>query len=126
LFDRDHPRDVVADGRDQRRPGRFELQPPLVADAAGHERAAALLTLDEALPLQQLDGLANGDASDLELAFQLVEGGDLLARLPLPILDPAPQSGCDLQIERYATALIGARQLGHVLWSYRSNLRMPH
>ena len=110
---RDHARHVVPDCRDQGRPGRLELEPPLVANPLGHEGATALLAMNEAFLLQQVDRLANGHPRHLELLLQLLERRDLLARLPLSVLDAPAQCVRQLHVERDAAALVGTCQVRH-------------
>ena len=47
------------------------------------ERAAALLAVQQPFLAQDIDGLAHGDARDLELAFEFDQRRNLLSGQPL-------------------------------------------
>ncbi len=86
----------------------LQLQPAVVLDAAVHKCASALTALQNPIGLQGIDGLAQCDAGDLEIRFQLLERRDLIANLPLSRLDPPAERRGDLKIERHPAALIGS------------------
>ena len=97
---------AVADRRDQAVPVGGELDPAVVVGRLGDERAAALERLQQALSLQQVDGLAHGDAGDAELALQHLQRGDLLPHRPAPVAYAPAQHGGDLQVARDAAVRI--------------------
>src|SRR5215510_12859052 len=99
---------VVADRRDQPLPVGGELDPAVVVGRLGDEGTAALKRLDQALALQQVDGLADGDAGDAELALQLLERGDLIPDSPAAVADAPTQHGGNLQVARNAAVGVGA------------------
>ena len=101
-------RNVVLDGFQKRRQVELEPQPALFLDLLGHEGALALLAADQAFAVQHVDGLADGDAGDSELALQLLDGRDLVPRFPVAGLDAPAQRRCDLKIERNVAAPIGS------------------
>ena len=99
--------DVVADRRDQAFPVGGELDPAVVLGRLGDEGAAALERLHQAFALQQVDGLAHGDAGDAELVLQLLQRGDLGADRPVAVADTPAQHGSHLQIARHAAVGVG-------------------
>jgi len=58
--------------------------------------------------VQQVDGLAHGDASNAELVLQLLQRGDLRPHRPVAVADAAAQGGCHLQVARHAAVGVGA------------------
>ena len=95
-------RDAVADRRDQALPIGRELDPAVVLGCLGDEGAAALERLYQALALQQVDGLAHGDAGHAELVLQLLQRGDLGPDRPVAVTDAPAQHRRHLQVARYA------------------------
>ena len=100
-------RDAVTDRCDQALPVGGELDPAVVLGRSRDEGAAALERLHQALALQQVDGLAHGDAGDAELLLQLLERGDPGTDRPVAVADAAAQGGCHLQVARHAAVGVG-------------------
>jgi hypothetical protein len=89
---------LLADRRDQAFPVGGELDPAVVLGRLGDEGAAALEGFHQALALQEVDGLAHGDAGDAELALQLFQRGNFVADRPAAVADASAQHGGNLQI----------------------------
>ena len=104
-------RGVLADGGNELRPLHFELQQSPLLDLVDDEGDLSLAALHETLSFQYLDRLAHGDACHLELGLELLEGGDLLSRLPLSGLDTATQRRRHLQVKGNTAAFVGFCQL---------------
>jgi hypothetical protein len=81
--------------------------------AFGHERAAALMAMQQPLLAQDVHGFPDGDARHLELALELDERRDLLARPPLPPLDALAHDRRNLDVQGNPAAVVGLQELGH-------------
>jgi hypothetical protein len=98
-----------AGGFDEKVPARCQLEPVPGDGLLGHERAAALLRVKQPLLAQDIDGLANRDARDLEFALELDQGRDFLPRKPLLCFDPPPHDGSDLDVQGYTASVVNPR-----------------
>ena len=71
MIDLDPLGDIVLDRVDQDGPVGGELEPVPARGLFRHERAAALMAMQQAFLAQDIDGLADGDARHFELALEL-------------------------------------------------------
>jgi hypothetical protein len=118
---RDHVRHVVLDAVDQGFPVGRQAKPAAIRRNAGDEGAASLLALDQPFLLQDIHGLADGDARDLKFGLELFQGRDLVAGRPATVFDPLPQGRRDLHVERRAAALVGLGEVMCWVSSHRSD-----
>ena len=72
----------------------------------GDEGAKSLTRLQHAFFAQDIDGLPDCDARDLEFALQFFEGRDLLAGAPLSGLNPRSQHRGDLNIQGHPASIV--------------------